>query len=91
MPKTTKNILPLTSEDVLDFFMKSEQFNRFELSEYVNSIWNNKWLYSELTQNLPYNSIVNKEPLKKAIPVICLGRRCTIKPNADSLNNSYAS
>lgn len=34
MQKVYKNILSLRSEEVLDFFMKSEQFHGFELSEY---------------------------------------------------------
>lgn len=34
MPKNYKNILSLTSEEVLDFFMKSEQFHGFELPKY---------------------------------------------------------
>ena len=34
MSKNYKNILSLTSEEVLDFFMKSEQFHGFELPKY---------------------------------------------------------
>ena len=34
MIKKAKNILSLTSNEVLDFFMKSEQFHGFELPEY---------------------------------------------------------
>ena len=33
-------------------------------------LWNNKWLKSEFTTNIPYKSIVNKEILKKVTPVI---------------------
>lgn len=33
-------------------------------------LWNNQWLNSELAENLPYDSIVNKEILKKVTPVI---------------------
>lgn len=36
MTKVSKNILSLTSEEVLDFFMKSEQFHGFELPEYFD-------------------------------------------------------
>lgn len=138
MPKNYRNILSLTSEEVLDFFMKSEQFHGFELPEYFltssmhhpkhlimdllkdmkekqdiinkmydklykqhNSdynqlwlqnmtytqdkkrkkspytmrlcqfvmgeshepLWNNEWLKSDFTQNLPYDSIVSKDTL----------------------------
>ena len=34
MAKTTKNILSLNHEEVMDFFMKSEQYHSFELPEY---------------------------------------------------------
>ena len=33
-------------------------------------LWNNDWLKNDLIQNLPYDSIVNKETLKKVTPVI---------------------
>ena len=33
-------------------------------------LWNNDWLKSDLTSELPYDSIVNKETLKKVTPVI---------------------
>ena len=33
-------------------------------------LWNNDWLKSNLTSELPYDSIVNKETLKKVTPVI---------------------
>ena len=36
----------------------------------VQPLWNNEWLNSELAENLPYDSIVNKETLKKVTPVI---------------------
>ena len=36
MVKTTKNILSFTSDEALDFFMKSEQFHEFELPEYFD-------------------------------------------------------
>ena len=39
MPKNYKNILSLTSEEGLDFFMKSEQFHGFELPEYKNFLF----------------------------------------------------
>lgn len=36
MAKPIKNILSLNHEEVLDFFMKSEQFHGFELPEYFD-------------------------------------------------------
>ena len=33
-------------------------------------LWNNEWLKSDLTHNLPYDSIVNKDTLKKVTPII---------------------
>lgn len=36
----------------------------------VQPLWNNDWLNSKLAVNLPYDSIVNKETLKKVTPVI---------------------
>ena len=36
----------------------------------VQALWNNEWVNSELAENLPYDSIVNKETLKKVTPVI---------------------
>lgn len=36
----------------------------------VQPLWNNDWLNSKLAVNLPYDSIVNKETLKKITPVI---------------------
>lgn len=33
-------------------------------------LWNNDWLKNDLIQNLPYDSFVNKETLKKVTPVI---------------------
>lgn len=36
----------------------------------VEPLWNNDWLKSELTINLPYESIVDGETLKKVTPVI---------------------
>lgn len=36
MIKTTKNVLSLTSDEALNFFMKSEQFHGFELPEYFD-------------------------------------------------------
>ena len=34
MAKTTRNILSVDHEEVMDFFMKSEQYHGFELLEY---------------------------------------------------------
>lgn len=36
----------------------------------VEPLWNNDWLKSELTDNFPYDSVVNRETLKKVTPVI---------------------
>ena len=36
----------------------------------VQPLWNNGWIKAEFVQNLPYNSIVNEETLKKVTPVI---------------------
>ncbi len=33
-------------------------------------LWNNSWMKPELVENIPYDSIVNKETLKKVTPVI---------------------
>ena len=33
-------------------------------------LWNNNWLKQDIAKNLPYDSIVNKEILKKVTPVI---------------------
>ena len=36
----------------------------------IEPLWNNDWLKSNFTQNLPYDSVVNKETLKKVTSVI---------------------
>lgn len=36
----------------------------------IQPLWNNEWLKSELEENLPYNSIVNKDTLKKVTHII---------------------
>lgn len=36
----------------------------------VEPLWNNDWLKAELTTNIPYDSIVDGETLKKVTPVI---------------------
>ena len=33
-------------------------------------LWNNGWIRAEFVQNMPIESIVNKETLKKVTPVI---------------------
>lgn len=33
-------------------------------------LWNNSWIKPALVENMPYDSIVNKETLKKVTPVI---------------------
>ncbi len=34
------------------------------------SLWNNEWIKAELTKNMPYDTIVNKDTLKNVTPVI---------------------
>lgn len=36
----------------------------------IEPLWNNEWLKEELTSNIPYDSIVDVETLKKVTPVI---------------------
>ncbi len=36
----------------------------------INPLWNNDWIDSNLSKDLPYESIVNMETLKKVTPVI---------------------
>lgn len=36
----------------------------------IEPLWNNDWLKSDLVQDLPYDSVVNKETLKKVTTVI---------------------
>lgn len=36
----------------------------------IQPLWNNEWLNSELEDNLPYESIVNKDTLSKITPII---------------------
>ena len=36
----------------------------------VDPLWNNDWLKAELTTNIPYDSMVERETLKKVTPVI---------------------
>lgn len=36
----------------------------------VKSLWNNEWLKTELTTNIPYDSVVDGETLKRVTPVI---------------------
>ena len=33
-------------------------------------LWNNGWIKQEYVQGIPYDSVVNKETLKKVTPVI---------------------
>lgn len=58
MAKTEKNILSLNHEKLMGFFLKSEL------------LWNNDWLKAKLTTNIPYDSVVSGETLKKVTPVI---------------------
>lgn len=50
----------------------------------VEPLWNNDWLKSELTTNLPYESIVDEDALKKVTPVITF--RETRKYNEFEIN-----
>ena len=36
----------------------------------IESLWNNDWLRADIVGELPYDSIINKETLKKVTPVI---------------------
>ena len=36
----------------------------------VEPLWNNDWLKAELTTNIPYDSVVDGDALKKVTPVI---------------------
>ena len=38
--------------------------------EAIESLWNNDWLQADIVGELPYDSIINKEILKKVTPVI---------------------
>lgn len=33
-------------------------------------IWNNDWIKSEFSKNLPLNSVVNKDLLKEIVPIV---------------------
>ncbi len=43
---------------------------QFVMGDSHEPLWNNEWLKPEFTTHLPYNSIVNKDTLKKVTPVI---------------------
>ena len=43
---------------------------QFVAGKVVDSLWNNDWLKTELITNIPYDSIVDGETLKKVTPVI---------------------
>ena len=45
------------------------------MEESAVPLWNNSWLKDDLIQQLPYNSIVDKETLKKVTPVITFRER----------------
>lgn len=60
MANETKNVLSLESKDAMDFFLKSEQYNGFELPEY--------FVFDELLQNvknaigdIPYEECIQDE------------------------------
>ncbi len=40
------------------------------MGEYDETLWNNEWLKQNLTESLPYDTIVDAETLKKVTPVI---------------------
>lgn len=84
MTKTAKNILSLNHEEAMDFFMNMTytQDKKQGTSPYtirlcqlvagktVEPLWNNDWLKAEPTTNLPYDSVVDGEILKKITPLI---------------------
>ena len=45
------------------------------MEESAVPLWNNSWLKDDLIQQLPYDSIVDKETLKKVTPVITFRER----------------
>lgn len=59
MIKKAKNILSLTSNEVLDFFMKSEQFHGFELPEYFVFDEFLKYVREKL-RTIPYEECLKK-------------------------------
>ena len=54
----------------------------------ILSLWNNEWLKPEMVDNLPYDSIVNKDTLKKVTPVITFRETRTYIESA--INESYS-
>ena len=60
MIKKAKNILSLTSNEVLDFFMKSEQYHGFELPEYFTFDEILKYV-RETIGNAPYEKCVKDD------------------------------
>ena len=60
MAKTTKNILSLNHEEVMDFFMKSEQYHGFELPEYFTFDEILKYV-RETIGNAPYEKCVKDD------------------------------
>ena len=54
----------------------------------ILSLWNNEWLKLEMVENLPYDSIVNKDTLKKVTPVITFRETRTYIES--SINESYS-
>lgn len=54
----------------------------------ILSLWNNEWLKPEMVGNLPYDSIVNKDTLKKVTPVITFRETRTYIESA--INESFS-
>ena len=59
MANTTKNILSLNHEEVMDFFMKSEQYHGFELPEYFTFDEVLKYV-RETIGNAPYEECISQ-------------------------------
>ena len=72
MDEKTKNILSLNHKEAMDFFLKSEQYHGFELTEY--------FVFDELLQNVKDSLKDEKE--KSTIINLVYSKLCN-QPNSD--------
>lgn len=72
MEEKTKNILSLNHKEAMDFFLKSEQYHGFELTEY--------FVFDELLQNVKDSLKDEKE--KSTIINLVYSKLCN-QPNSD--------